>query len=119
MSKIYIYSTLTADQAYKTADGPVLIQGGANLATRRTLDTPRGVVTTVTEAQYEALKRDSLSFAKHIENGWITADTKKVDPNEVADGLAGKDKSAQKTEADLMKRASDPDLATVSTGKKK
>lgn len=118
MSKVYIYSTLTGDQLYSTKAGDVLVNGGANLATRRTLDTPRGVVTEITEAQYEALKSDSLSFAKHIENGFVTADTKKAEANEVAKGLEPKDKSAQKTEKDLKARSSDPELANVTTGKK-
>lgn len=119
MSKVYIYSTLTAAQSYGTSLGPIMINGGANLATRRTLDTPRGVVTTITDEQFQALKSESLAFASHIENGFITADTKKSDANDVADDLAGKDGSAQKSEADLMDRASDKDLASVSTGKKK
>lgn len=119
MSTVYIYSTLTADQSYKTALGPIMIKGGANLATRRSLDTPRGVATAITDSQYEALKNDSLSFANHIANGFVTADVKKVDANEMADNLAGKDKSAQKTESDLLERASDKDLASVTSGKKK
>lgn len=118
MGKVYIYSTLTSAQRYKTKLGVVEINGGANLATRRTLDTPRGVVTEITEEQYAALKSDSLSFGNHIENGFVTADTKKADANKVAGNLAGKDKSAQRTTSELKDRSSDKELSEVSTGKK-
>lgn len=117
---VYVYSTLTADQRYRTAEGDVLINGGANLATRRTLDTPRGVATQITDEQFAALKRDSTSFAKHIENGFVTAEEgKKRDANEVAENLAGKDKSAQLTKKDLMAKSSDPELASVEVGDSK
>lgn len=115
---VYIYSTLTSPQKYKTKAGSVLINGGANLATRQTLDTPRGVATKISDEQYKALLEDSLSFAKHIENGFVTADEKKADANDVAKNLTGKDKSAQKDKGDLVNRSSDKDLAEVSTGKK-
>jgi len=115
---VYIYSTLTSAQRYKTKNGVVEINGGANLATRRTLDTPRGVVTEITEEQYKALLEDSLSFSNHIKNGFVTSDEKKADANDVAKNLNPKDKSAQKTAAELKDRSSDKELSEVSTGKK-
>lgn len=115
----YIYSTLTADQSYKTSIGRVFINGGANLMTRRTLDTPRGVVTEITDEQFEALKKDSLSFGNHLRDGFVTADKRKTNANKVAEGLEAKDKSAQKTEAELMNRSKEKDLAKVTSGKDK
>lgn len=117
--KVYVYSTLTGDQLYKAGDGTVRINGGANLASRRTLDTPRGVATEITEEQLAALQSDSLSFSNHIQNGFLIVDYVKSDANDVAKNMESKDKSAQLTKKDLMAKSSNPELASVETGDKK
>lgn len=95
MSKIYIYSTLTASQNYSTPEGKVLIHGGANLERRGVLDTPRGVVTAITPEQYALLKQHNTLFQQHMKNGFVSAQTSKVDPDEVAADLQGPDASTQ------------------------
>ena len=79
MSKIYIYSTLTADQIYTsyktspngvpTATSKVLIKGGANLMTKHMV-TPRGVVTEVTPEELAELRTNEV-FKLHLSNGFL------------------------------------------------
>lgn len=81
MSKrIFILSTLSADQLYTTwvaggADLPkiakqVFVAGGANVANRK-LVTPQGVVTEVDEDDLAALETNEV-FQLHKTNGYIT-----------------------------------------------
>ena len=46
----------------------ITINGGADVINKRSLETPSGVVTEITEEQYEKLKTHPL-FRQHLENG--------------------------------------------------
>lgn len=109
MAKLYVYSTLSSDVAYTNhapggADLPqalpsVLIKGGAGVITGR-LDTPRGVVTEITEAQAEYL-RANVVFKLHEKNGFVEISGTKTDPNKVAAEMEGRDQSAPIVPQDL------------------
>lgn len=92
----YVYSTMSQDVAYsfyknndndlpeRLREETVVVKGGAHVKPHRDLVTPKGMRTEVTEAQLERLKNCEV-FKKHMENGFITVRTDKVDP-EVAAG---------------------------------
>lgn len=102
MSKVYVYSTLTRPQRYTNyvvsagglpvPTGSVLINGGANLIDKHFV-TPRGVVTEITDSDYQMIK-DNEDFKRHIANGFLFVDDSKHDVNEVADDLVARDESA-------------------------
>jgi hypothetical protein len=114
MTKLYVYSTLTADNRYVnhrrasndlpqpvTVDGMegVLIKGGTGIADKR-LVTPRGVATEVTEAQAEYLRENPV-FKLHEGNGFVVIDSAKVDPEAVASGMAVDEGSAPLQDGDF------------------
>lgn len=115
---VFIYSTLTSAQNYTVWDvenpdakkaeearkkgGPnrrvkkIYINGGANLYTGR-IDTPKGIMTRVSAADWELLKQNKV-FKKHRENRFIQVENKEDDANIVASlVLEEKDKSAPLT----------------------
>lgn len=110
MSK-YIYSTLSSDndiviygkngddKPIKTAK--VTIFGKANIANKKTLITPKGVLTVLEDKEYDLIK-DDFSFKKWIEKGYITVETKASDADNVAKNMTSKDKSAQKQSEDYQ-----------------
>lgn len=107
--KLYVYSTLSSDVLYQNhaaggADLPVvvaevLVKGGAGVANDR-LITPRGVVTEITEEQAEALRANPV-FAMHEKNGFVQIGEAKVDPDEAAADMTGRDQSAPLVPEDL------------------
>lgn len=108
MSKIYIYSTLTADQIYTsyktspngvpTATSKVLINGGANLMTKHMV-TPRGVVTEVTPEELAELRTNEV-FKLHLSNGFLQISEAKTDVEKAAADMTGRDQSAPIVEQD-------------------
>lgn len=98
----YVYSTLSANQNY---DG-VHIAGGTGVANSRTLVTPRGMVTPVTEEQLAILKNNRV-FNIHQKAGYIDVQNKEVKPEKVAKNMADKDKGAQETKETLDKKTQD------------
>lgn len=110
MSK-YIYSTLSSDndiviygkngdnKPIKTAK--VTIFGKANIANKKTLITPKGVLTILEDKEYDLIK-DDFSFKKWIEKGYVTVETKASDADNVAKNMTSKDKSAQKQSEDYQ-----------------
>lgn len=96
---LYIYSTLSNDQNYATQDGVVFIAGQANIMTRR-MYTPRGRVTEITDEQYAQLKENPV-FRLHKENGFITVEHHKGDPEKVATNMEASDQSAPDTPESL------------------
>ena len=108
MSKIYIYSTLTADQIYTsyktspngvpTATSNVLIKGGANLMTKHMV-TPRGVVTEVTPEELAELRTNEV-FKLHLSNGFLQISEAKTDVEKAAADMTGRDQSAPIVEQD-------------------
>lgn len=100
----YVISRLAAGMEYdlydlKTANGiprlteTVAVKGGSDVADKKTLVTPVGVVTEVTKKQVELLKANPV-FKKHLDNGVV----------EIMDKLPNVEKAA----ADLDKDASAP-----------
>ena len=82
MSKrIYIYSANPIP--YQVDD--IVIKGGAGVTNFKTLETPYGVVTEVTENQLERLRQDRL-FNKYVKNCVFTVSNIKEDADEVAKG---------------------------------
>lgn len=77
------------------------INGGANVADRKTLVTPAGVVTELTDEDFAALietdfykRQNAAGFLRPIETKGEADEPEKK-------GMRKKDKSAQKTEADF------------------
>ena len=107
----YIYSTLSADQnytIYKESVGgkpsqalkSVYIKGGANVIDAKHLITPKGVLTTVTNDEYEALKQCD-SFIRHMKAGYILVEEKKIAVDKAIESMNKKDKSAPATKKDI------------------
>lgn len=106
-----IFSTMTAAVTYtdwkkspgglSIAGAQVTIKGGANVADRRTIITPRGIGTQVTDAELEFLKGDP-TFLMHEKNGFISVDSVADirDGDKAASGMEGRDDSAPDVEQD-------------------
>ena len=99
----FVYSTLSTGNTYvvyrkaendlQEVVSKIVIKGGANVA--NALTTPRGVVTEVTESQLAELMSNEL-FKTHMKNGFISVDTRKVDPEvQAAKGMKLRDNSSQ------------------------
>lgn len=111
----YIYSTLSNDQQFTVwntdEDGKrlpiiqrqILINGKANIANKKTLITPKGIITKVTEEELGQLQRVS-AFCSHVKDGFISIEHDKKEVEEVVKNMKGKDKSAQPTAADYEKK---------------
>lgn len=113
----YIFSTLTASQKYPIyekvpgRDIPrmssyVLIHGGANLPSK-VLVTPRGVMTSISDEQFERLNQCS-SFQKHVNGGYLTVEDRSYDPDEAAEDMEPKDSSAPMVPEDFEAAGTDP-----------
>lgn len=116
--KIFIYSTLSNDNRYsqnvRNANGvvnssrSVVINGGANVASLKgVLQTPKGVVTEVSDADYEWLKNEP-NFKAHVKAGFLTVDEKSKsssNPEKVAKDMQASDNSAPYTDQSLEKLA--------------
>lgn len=114
-----IFSTLTCDNeyvGYRATQGDVairehsvVIKGGANAINTRTLITPLGVATTVSDADLEFLE-SNVSFLEHKRNGYLTVDAVK-DPRDAdlaAAGMEGRDDSAPLTDQDYEAEGKEP-----------
>lgn len=108
---VFVYSTLTGSHKYpiyrKRREGGdtlpqmesyVLIHGGANLATKH-LVTPKGVVTKITDDEYERLKA-SPAFDRHLKRGYLTIEDYDYTVDEIAADMTPKDGSAPLTPDD-------------------
>lgn len=108
---VFVYSTLTGSHKYpiyrKRREGGdtipqmesyVLIHGGANLATKH-LITPKGVVTKVTDDEYERLKANP-AFARHLKRGYLTVEDYDYTVDEIVADMTPKDGSAPLTPDD-------------------
>lgn len=110
----YILSTLSSNQNYtqyvKGINGvnnkaeSVFIKGGANVADKTTLTTPKGVSTEITKDQLEILKANK-DFKRHLENGFLTIldDEPKTEKIKEKAQKMRKDASKQKTAKDFKK----------------
>lgn len=121
-----ILSTLTSPQdvvlTKKTDNGAlsvvktITLKGGANVIDRHTLVTPQGVITELSDADFDLLKQtafykrmESRGYLRPVETKDTAEDTKKA-------GMERKDNSAQKTEEDFPDEETKP---VNSKGRKK
>ena len=105
----YVYSTLTASQKYTTykkgnndmavVDRQIVINGGAGISDKF-LRTPNGVVTNVTDEEFELLKTNK-AFVRHAERGYIKVDEKLHDVDNVAADMETRDASAPLVDGDF------------------
>ena len=113
MGKQFIVSTLTGDQAYsifdKDSEGRqvprlkrrIIINGGANVANKKTLITMGGAVTEVSDEDVEALMTVK-SFQKHLKGEFVKILKKNpANVEKAASDLQGRDKSAPITDDDM------------------
>jgi len=100
---IYVYSTLSNDQAYDLKDGrTVVIYGKANVADKR-LMTPKGKVTKVTEDEF-ILLQENIVFKAHAKNGFLTGSYDEMNTERFVEAnLEPADKSAQASPTTLAK----------------
>lgn len=126
MAKIYVYSTLTADQIYANyrstpngipqAESKILIKGGANLMTKA-LVTPHGTVTEITAEELAELRKNEV-FNLHAQNGFITVSEAKSEVEAVAADMTGRDQSAPIVAQDeLMDEPSSADESAPRRGR--
>lgn len=82
----------------------IFIKGGADVINKKTLDTPNGVVTEVTNEQLDILKQNA-DFNRHLENGFVSIIENKIseDKTEEKAAIMPKDNSRQKTPKDYKK----------------
>jgi len=98
----YIYSSASASQTYVTEVGAILIDGGANVQSKK-LWTPAGIRTEVSKDQIAALLKHA-TFKSQLDNGYLHIDNEKDDADEMADKHnLKKDASAQKSKKELTK----------------
>ena len=133
----YVYSTITNPTSYvdygsiDPNSGHAIIRKRVNIAgghgvaianrgmAQGNIHTPRGVATEVSESDLEFLLQNR-EFKRHMAAGFVTVDTKQVDPAKRAADMAEKDGSAPMTEADFEKSDQSSDEAPIfkSKGKK-
>ena len=77
----------------------ISINGGANVANKK-LYTPKGVVTSVSDEDYEVLKQIS-EFNNHVARGFLKVQKAKQDADEAVHDLQEKDATAPLTEQSL------------------
>ncbi|CDL85475.1 hypothetical protein [Xenorhabdus szentirmaii] len=114
---LYVYCTLSNDQNYAVRDGAVFIHGQANIMTKA-MHTPRGRVTEVSAEAYAQLK-DNHVFQLHKENGYITVESRKADPEKVASDMEASDQSAPDTPESLEAGGKEPPKTNINIEKGK
>lgn len=126
---VFIYSTLSCTQRYVKWSTPVagnipreeravVIEGGANVANKHII-TPRGVVTEVSDADYQCLKENSL-FLTHVKNGYVTVEERKADVDKVVTGMEARSPDAPITPNDFnVGSTHEADGTTVKARKRK
>jgi hypothetical protein len=126
----YVYSTATASIRYtefkkvtKDINQPVrsvTILGGSNVANQKTLVTPLGVPTQVSQDDLDWLLKD-VHFQKHMDRGYMKIEkTKKDSEKVVAAGMQTRDNSAPETPETLAEKGAKlSDKPTKGKGKDK
>ena len=123
----YLFSTLTFDNLYviykKTdvnanpvIEKKVLIKGGHLMATK-SLITPKGIMTEISDEDFEVLKQD-YGFIQHEKNGFLKVEKKKMDAEKASISMEQKDGSTPKTPEDFEKSESGMGNTYKSKGKK-
>lgn len=80
----------------------ITLKGGADVINKKTLQTPSGVVTELTDDQLEKLKTHPV-FKKHLENGYVEILSTEKEAAK-ADKDLKEDKSKQLTPKDYTKK---------------
>lgn len=87
----YVYSTMTSDVTYAshkvhkdvaTIQKKVTIKGGSNVVNRKSLDTPYGVATKVSDEDL-AFLQERVVFKEHMKAGFIRVEKSDKDPEKV------------------------------------
>ena len=107
----YVVWTTTAN-GQKTVKKTILIKGGANVMDKHTMTTPNGVVTEISDADWEVLK-DHTAFKRHMERGFMEVMKEEKKARETSKKKSGKkDGSAQLTPKDFEDKGQKaPDVA--------
>lgn len=116
--KHYVFSTLAADVSYTgyakqendnvpQVQMAVVVKGGAGVANKRTLITPRGVVTEVTEEEAIFLAGHPV-FQIHLKNGFVQISDAKADGDDAAADMTGRDESAPLVDEDFSDNDAQP-----------
>ena len=117
---VYIISRASQDIEYtdwaKSRNGAnikkrsVIVKGGANVLNKKTMETPKGVVTEVVGEDWKFLQSNS-AFNKHVNGKWMVVCKTKAEAEKKAekaetneDGSIKKDGSAQLTKEDFEKK---------------
>lgn len=118
----YVYSTLTQSKKFTLWEASpnqmpirvatVFIQGGANCPDKQ-LVTPKGVMTKVSDEEYETLKKVH-TFVSAVKSGYISVESKERKLEKVVRDMEPKDKHAPLTNDDFEQGkepivASDPE----------
>jgi len=94
----------------------VLINGGHGVANSKTLVTPKGIVTKVTDDEMEFLLKNE-AFQRHVKNGFLSYDKNKADPEKKAANMMKGDRSAPLTPNDFKTGEHSDEDARIYTGK--
>lgn len=92
----------------------IIIKGGAHVIDKKTLNTPNGVITEVTDEELAFLKNNS-SFKRHLDKGWMAIEKSKSGAEKLAqqtgldkDGFVIKDGGSQLTKEDYERNGKKP-----------
>lgn len=97
----YAFYTQGANKINVVTD-EITIKGGADVINRKTLETPSGAVTELSEEKFNKLKSHPL-FKKHLEDGFLAVLGTEKEANK-ADKNLNKDTSKQLTPNDYNKK---------------
>ena len=130
----YVYSTATCSAFYCLYDtstpGPAVIKkkveikGGHNLnaahdpKNKNNIYTPIGVVTAVSDEDLDFLLQNP-TFNRHVKLGFLSVDSKKVNPEKKVRDMEQKDGSAPLTPADYIEAKDSTNEAKIYASKNK
>jgi len=97
-----VYAPKTDPNALSRVIRKIEIKGGHGIKNPQGMDTPRGVVTKVTDEELELLE-GMLAFRQQVEAGYIVVDKKLGDVEKKAASMSAKDNSAPLTPKDFEK----------------
>jgi hypothetical protein len=110
----FIYSTLTCTNTFAVFAAKsdphslsrvikrIAILGGHGMKNPQGIDTPKGVVTKVTDGDLELLQ-SMVAFRSQVEAGYLVVDKNNVDPATKAESMNSKDGSSPLTPKDFEK----------------
>lgn len=117
--QLAVFSTMTADVDYtfwdtsrvnigqnQVVERILRINGKANLA-NKSLITPRGAVTRITDAEHDLLQSNPV-FQAHLRNGFVTVEDYRADLNDVVSGMVPRDASAPMEMGDFDEKSPQP-----------